>query len=94
MSDPIRITSRVENDDGWIFHVIVGEPRPMEYNVSVSQEMYQRLTGGAVPPEKLVEYSFEFLLEREPKESILRSFDLNDISNYFPEYESVIGNRL
>ena len=38
----------------------------------------------------LLEESFRFLLEREPKESILRSFDLTVISRYFPEYEREI----
>ena len=35
-----------------------------------------------------------FLLEREPKESILSRFDLPIISRYFPEYEEEIGERL
>jgi hypothetical protein len=33
-------------------------------------------------------------LEREPKESILRSFELTVISRYFPEYEREIARRL
>lgn len=40
----------------------------------------------------LVEASFAFLLEREPKESILREFDLTVIGRYFPEYEQEIGH--
>jgi hypothetical protein len=28
-----------------------------------------------------------FLLDREPKESILRRFDVTEISRYFPEFE-------
>ena len=39
---------------------------------------------------ELIKKSFEFLLERESKESILSSFDLPVISRYFPEYERVI----
>jgi len=42
----------------------------------------------------LVRQSFLFLLEREPKESILRSFNLTAISRYFPEYDREIGKRL
>ena len=38
----------------------------------------------------MVRRSFEFLLEREPPESILRSFDLTVIGRYFPDYERVI----
>ena len=41
-------------------------------------------------PVDLVRRSFVFLLEREPKESILRSFDLPVIGRYFPDYEREI----
>jgi hypothetical protein len=50
--------------------------------------------GGADDPERLVEASFEFLLEREPEESILRAFELPVIERYFPEYARVIRARL
>jgi len=49
--------------------------------------------GGGASAERLVEESFRFLLEREPKESILRSFDLPVIRRYFPEYADEIGHR-
>ena len=45
---------------------------------------------GADDPVDLVRRSFAFLLEREPKESILRSFDLPVIGRYFPDYERTI----
>jgi hypothetical protein len=64
------------------------------HTVTVDPAYYQRLTGGAVTPEELVRSSFEFLLEREPKESILSSFTLSVISRYFPEYEGEITRRL
>ena len=41
-----------------------------------------------------VEESFAFLLEREPRESILRRFDLPVIGRYFPEYEVEVRRRL
>ena len=44
--------------------------------------------------ERLLRASFEFLLEREPKESILRRFDLPAIERYFPEYPRAIRERL
>ena len=37
--------------------------------------------------EELVRASFAFLLEREPKESILKEFDLSVIQRYFPDYD-------
>lgn len=38
-------------------------------------------------PEELIRRSFEFLLEREPKESILSRFDIDVIGRYFPQWE-------
>ena len=64
------------------------------HSVTVSQNDYARLTDGKVEPEELVRRSFEFLLEREPKESILARFDLSVISSYFTEYEREIKRRL
>lgn len=53
-----------------------------------------RRYGGGVPAEELIEASFEFLLERESKESILGRFDLPVIERYFPEYPKEIRRRL
>jgi len=64
------------------------------HDVTVSPRDYTRLKTGNVEPEELVRRSFEFLLEREPKESILTRFDLSVISRYFPEYEREIKRRL
>ncbi len=50
--------------------------------------------GGQEDPARLIEASFEFLLEREPKDSILRSFALPVIEQYFPDYPAEIRKRL
>ena len=42
----------------------------------------------------LVSESFRFLLQREPKEQIMREFELPVIARYFPEYPGVIADRL
>ncbi len=64
------------------------------HQVTLTNDYYQRLTSGAVAPEDLIHRSFEFLLEHEPKESILSRFDLSVIARYFPEYEHEIQKRL
>lgn len=50
--------------------------------------------GGGSDAHELLEESFRFLLEREPKESILSSFDLPVIERYFPEYPEEIRSRV
>lgn len=80
----------------WLFQVRVSEPdgSASEHQVTLKEQDYQRLTAGRIGPERLVELSFAFLLEREPKEAILSRFDLMVISRYFPEYEGELKRRL
>ena len=52
------------------------------------------VNGKEVSPEDLVRKSFEFLLERESKNQILRQFELPVISKYFPNYLDEIRKRL
>ena len=64
------------------------------HRVTLRKDDYERLASGKASPEALVTESFRFLLEREPKEAILRSFDLTVIGRYFPAYEREIVKRL
>ena len=54
--------------------------------VRVSAKDVERWSRGR-SVEQLVGDSFAFLLEREPKESILKEFDLALIRRYFPGYD-------
>lgn len=77
------------------FRVRVIEGRSeSSHSVTLQADDHRRLAGGKAEPEELVRRSFEFLLEREPKESILARFDLTVIARYFPEYEREIKRRL
>ncbi|MDH7487684.1 MAG: hypothetical protein QHJ81_15610 [Anaerolineae bacterium] len=84
-----------EHNDRYEFQVIVSERgSETHHRVTLRKADYERLAGGRASPEALVTESFRFLLEREPKEAILRSFDLMVIGRYFPEYEREIVKRL
>jgi len=72
------------------FEVTVNDRGTTTHIVSLTADYYNKLTGGKVSQETLIEKSFEFLLEREPNTSILRSFELPVIGRYFPEYEGKI----
>ena len=76
------------------FKVTVWDQTTTSHTVTISPEYWLNLTGGTVTPEKLVEKSFEFLLERESNTSILGEFDLPKIQRYFPEYEQTIRTML
>ena len=87
--------STTEGDEQYEFVVTVAEGRgETRHQVTLQKSDYQDLVGGRVSPQTLVEESFRFLLEREPKESILRSFDLMVIGHYFPQYRREIVKRL
>jgi hypothetical protein len=64
------------------------------HRVTLKSADYQRLAGGTIEPGELVRRSFEFLLENEPKESILARFDLTLIARYFPDFERQIQRRI
>ncbi len=80
-SDKDQFSFRVEVEEG---------DSRTSHLVELDRDEYQNLTNGKISPEKLIQYSFEFLLERESKESILNIFNVSVISRYFPEYSSEI----
>jgi hypothetical protein len=81
--------------DGGTFAVTVGDgARATSHTVHVPAGLPEILGCGQVPVVELVRSSFAFLLEREPPTSILRTFSLEQISDYFPEYPETIRRIL
>lgn len=77
------------------FRVTVSEGLTQSlHRVTVKPKDYARIAAGKADAAELVKMSFEFLLEHEPKESILARFDLMEIARYFPAFEREIGRRL
>jgi len=83
---------KVDKQDENTFQVTVDEDNSKStHTVTLDDQYHKKLSGGIIPKEELIKKSFEFLLERESKESIMRSFNLKVISRFFPEYESYIS---
>ena len=80
----------VKTIDSTTFEVTVKDLTTTTHTVTVMPSYYEKLTRKSVSPEMLVEQSFRFLLERESNTSILRSFELSVIGQYFPEFEETI----
>ena len=75
------------HDEPMQFEVVVQDSRnQMRYQVAMSRADFERLSGGKAMPEECVRAVFLFLLDREPKESILRRFNVSIIERYFPEF--------
>jgi hypothetical protein len=87
----IEIEKKNQNE----FVVLVREKETQsQHLVTLDNAYYQFLTQGKIPKEDLIRKSFQFLLGRESKESILRTFNLQIIKRYFPEYEDAMSSSV
>jgi hypothetical protein len=77
------------------FRVIVRDPSSStEHTVSVPDGYLSQLELEGCDRQTLVEESFRFLIEREPKESIMKKFEISVIERFFPEYPDEIRLRM
>jgi len=91
----MRTDIEVTEEDQGSYLVQVGEGRSKTtHRVAVPPGLAYRLGGGSVSDVALVEESFRFLLEHEPNTSILRRFSIEQIGDYFPQWESEMTRRL
>lgn len=89
----IEVNTRQTNM-GWRFSVSVTDQSSISlYQVSMDQDFLTRI-GSHHQPEKIIEKSFEFLLENEPKEQILQEFDVTTISHYYPHFLVELQKKL
>ena len=77
-----------QKDD--VFTVNVTNDVSTSHTVTVTDQSLADLSNNSVTKTQLLEFSFEFLLEREPNTSILSSFDINVISKYFSDYRDEV----
>ncbi|HKW55579.1 MAG TPA: hypothetical protein VJO12_17950 [Stellaceae bacterium] len=81
--------------DPLAFEVVVregsGESR---HHVTLARALCEKLAGSEQAAEKCIEAAFRFLLDREPKESILARFDVSVIQRYFPDFERELPRYL
>jgi hypothetical protein len=85
---------RTADDHHLEFEVVVREgDGETHHHVTMSRETCEQLAGKHTP-ERCLEAAFRFLLDREPKESILGRFDVTVISRYFPEFERELPQYL
>ena len=73
-----------------VFEVTVAEASTTTHTVTVTDQYLNDLTDNNVTDTQLLEFSFKFLLDKEPNTSILKSFDINVISRYFTDYRDEV----
>ena len=84
----MSVSIRKLSDD--VFEVTVAKTSTTTHTVTISDQSLSNLTDNKVTKTQLLEFSFKFLLEREPNTSILSSFDINVISKYFSDYRDKV----
>ena len=75
------------------FEITVKANHITKHVVCVTDEMLLKLTKNKISKKELLNFSFNFLLERETNTSILSSFDLTVISKYFPEFTKKVSYK-
>ena len=79
----MSVSIKKRTDD--VFQVTVADSMTTTHEVSLTD-----LADDKVTKEQLLEFSFNFLLDREPNTSILSKFDINVISKYFSDYRDEV----
>ena len=76
----------VEAIDNNSFKVSVTKDFLTVHIVLLTDRFHQDVSNNKLTKTELITKSFEFLLKRESNQSILKKFNLEVISQYFPEY--------
>ncbi len=86
---------KVERKNTEKFEVTVSEHgSSTTHTVTLDDDYHQSLTEGKITKEDFLKKCFEFLLEREGKESILSSFNVKVINSYFSDFEHYIKGKI
>ena len=84
----MSISIKKRTDD--VFVVTVADGMTTTHTVTVTDQSLTDLVRNNATKTQLLEFSFNFLLDREPNTSILSSFDINVISRYFSDYKDEV----
>ncbi len=94
MSEP-SISVTPDAHAGLTFDVIVRDARgESRHRVTIGAEEARRWAKLGAGPRRCVEAVMRFLLDREPKESILSAFDTDVVRRYFPEFDDALPGYL
>lgn len=89
--EPIQIFKKTEDGETWEYLVLLGhESNDVGFLVKIDRQHWVQLTGARVSPEELIKKCFRFLLKKQSKYSIWRSFDIREVYTRFPEFANEI----
>ena len=94
MSEP-SVSVTPDPSGGLIFDVIVRDARgESRHLVTIQADEVRRWSRFGAEPSRCVEAAMRFLIDREPKESILSAFDMRLVRRYFPEFDDAFPGYL
>ena len=82
----LRVFVEIKQKSDDIYIVTVSDKFTTSHNVEVTENMLNDLTDNRITKYSLIEFSFNYLLDRESNTSILSFFNIEVISRYFAEY--------
>ena len=95
MSEPSVSVTSDPSGGGLVFDVIVRDPRgESRHWVTIQADEARRWAKFGAEPSDCVEAAMRFLIDREPKESILSAFDMRVVRRYFPEFDDALPGYL
>jgi hypothetical protein len=78
-----------------VFNVVIRDARgESRHQVTLPADEARRWAQLGAEPSRCVEAVIRFLLDREPKESILSAFDMRVVRRYFPEFDDAFPGYL
>jgi hypothetical protein len=94
MSSPVIFVSP-DPAHALTFDAIVRDARgESRHRVTMQADEARRWAKLGAEPSRCVEAAIRFLIDREPKESILSAFDMRVIRRYFPEFDAALPDYL
>jgi hypothetical protein len=90
----IHIQPTGETDEAISFSVAIEEGGSRStHQVTLARRDHRELGVEGESPKQFVRRCIEWLLEHEPKESIMSRFDVREISQYFPRFREDMRER-
>ncbi len=78
--------------DYWIVACDSGSEK--KFKVTLTDVFYNRLTGGKILKEELLENCFNYFVENDILDSLDKKFALREVGKLFPDFEKDISNSI
>lgn len=91
----IEVGTETETATHWSYEVrVFDQGKQHAYRVTLSFPDYDLWSHGRVPPSRVVERAFEYLLQRESATEIMPKFDCSVIRRFFPEVDKELPKMI